>query len=337
MPKADFKTLGSRKKKMGLAKPVGIKDKVINIVDLYALIAQNRHPSVRFLQDRFDISARSVHRYLEIIRMIDPIMYDKEKGGYRFENGNRIKKMSLSKDDFLLLMTLGETVSHLGGPLKTSFQKFTQNFLNAMQAPVDGKLPNVLIKIQETIEAKGFGGYFSVISDCINEMRSIDVVYHALHSGKTTQRRIDPYGLVYYEGAWLLIGYCHLREGVRHFALDMICSLKATNLFFRTKDNFELREHLSGSWGVYDDPPVDLTVRFSPKVAGYILRKDKWHHSEKRKILPSGGVELSFFVAGVDEIRKWIYSWGPDVEVVAPEWFRERMKKEFSELAKRHS
>ncbi|MEK6651407.1 MAG: WYL domain-containing protein [Nitrospirota bacterium] len=67
------------------------------------------------------------------------------------------------------------------------------------------------------------------------------------------------------------------------------------------------------------------------KLADYITRKDKWHPTEKRKILPSGEVELSFTVAGVDEIKRWIYSWIPNVAVVEPKWFREQIKKELSE------
>jgi hypothetical protein len=40
-------------------------------------------------------------------------------------------------------------------------------------------------------------------------------------------------------------------------------------------------------------------------VTDYVLRK-KSHPSEQRSILPDGRVELSYTVAGIDEIKHWI-------------------------------
>lgn len=336
MPKKNFKIIRKKQTPKGLAKPAGIKDKVINLLDLYTMIARKQYPSIGALRERFQISERSVHRYLEIIRMIDPIIYDREKGGYKFENGDRTKKMTLSKDDFLLLMTLGDAVTHMGSPLRANFQRFVDSFINADSSPEKGKEPRILVKLPDAIETEKLNEHFSAISECIKEKRRIEVRYNALHSGEITERRIDPYGLIFYEGTWLLIGYCHLRECVRHFALDKIAELKKTNLSFVPEEGFDLKGHLAHSWGIYDGKDVDVTVRFSAKVADYINRKDKWHPSEKRTVLPNGDIEMSFTVAGVNEIRRWIYAWIPNVEVIEPVWFRERMSREFEEAAKKH-
>lgn len=59
----------------------------------------------------------------------------------------------------------------------------------------------------------------------------------------------------------------------------------------------------------------------------FILRKEKWHPSEKRKKLSSGDIELTFTVAGVNEIKHWIYSWFPNVEVIKPAWLRKQVKE----------
>jgi predicted DNA-binding transcriptional regulator YafY len=196
----------------------------------------------------------------------------------------------------------------------------------------------IVVKIPDAIGDERLDDYFRSICTCINEKRSIDIVYNALHSKETSERRVDPYGLVFYEGAWILISYCHLRVGMRNFALDRISALRKTNFHFKMREGFDLKEDLIHSWGIdYDKENVEVTVRFAEKVADYILRKDKWHPSEKRKILPSGEVELSFTVSGVNEIRRWIYAWVPNVEVIEPAWFRDRLRKEFTEAAHKHS
>jgi len=326
-----------QKQKTKKSHPAGISEKVIRLLETYTAIAQNKFPSIESLSERFGVTQRTAYRYLEIINFIDPVEFDKERKGYKFAYGNRIKKLALTDSEFLLLLTMGEGISHLGEPLKEAFQKFTCDVANVKKLPLNKDRIPIIVKIPDAIGDERLGNYFTVIYSCIKEKRSIDIVYNALHSKETSERRVDPYGLVFYEGAWILISYCHLREDMRNFALDRILSLRKTNLYFRSKENFDLDEYLSHSWGiVYDKENVNVTVRFSEKVAEYILRKDKWHPSEKRKILPSGEVELSFTVPGVNEIRRWICAWIPHVEVIEPEWFRERLRKELLEAAQKH-
>ena len=38
-------------------------------------------------------------------------------------------------------------------------------------------------------------------------------------------REVDPYGMVYRQGAWLLVGYCHKAQGLRRFRIDRILKL----------------------------------------------------------------------------------------------------------------
>jgi proteasome accessory factor B len=41
-----------------------------------------------------------------------------------------------------------------------------------------------------------------------------------------TEREVDPYGLVYRQGAWLLVGFCHRAQAIRRFRVDRILKLK---------------------------------------------------------------------------------------------------------------
>ncbi len=40
-----------------------------------------------------------------------------------------------------------------------------------------------------------------------------------------SSREVDPYGMVYRQGAWLLVGYCHKAQGLRRFRIDRILQL----------------------------------------------------------------------------------------------------------------
>jgi predicted DNA-binding transcriptional regulator YafY len=102
------------------------------------------------------------------------------------------------------------------------------------------------------------------------------------------------------------------------------------------QNDFNLDEYLSHSWGIVDEEEVRVKIRFSAKVADYVLRK-KWHPSEEREMLPDGGVDLTYTVAGVDEIKHWIYSWLPNVEILEPAWLRQQAAEELAESRNKHS
>jgi predicted DNA-binding transcriptional regulator YafY len=315
------------------SKTAGISEKVIRLLDIYSRLAKESYPSVQLLTDKLEVGERSVYRYLKIINLIDPIVYDDERKGYKFVSGNRIKKLIASEEDFILLLTVGETVTHLGEPFRRNFSHFMDTFLNLTKHQKSNEFP-LMVKMPDAFEPERFGEYFNSILRCSHEMRSINIVYKSLHTKEVNERRVDPYGIVFYSGSWILVGYCHLRQSIRRFALDMIQDLKETWFTFKAQEDFVLKEHIAQSWGVYDGEPVDVTVRFAEDVANQITRKKQWHPSEKRKILPSGEVELTFTVAGVDEIKRWIYSWIPHVQIMKPAWFKKMANKEIQQTLK---
>jgi predicted DNA-binding transcriptional regulator YafY len=61
-----------------------------------------------------------------------------------------------------------------------------------------------------------------------------------------------------------------------------------------------------------------VKVRISPGWARWVGEKT-WHESQRAKKNGDGSLELSFRVAGLEEIKRWVLSFGPDVLVLEPE------------------
>lgn len=314
----------------------GFSEKFIRLLDIYTLIAKEAYPTVQDLADKFEVKSRTIYRDLSIINYIESIELDKERGGYRFTSGSRIKKLLLTDDQLLFLMAVGEMANHLGKPFQENFKRLIENIGKGFKNKRLGSPVPLTIKMPDVISSDRIATYYNIIYNCIKEQRSIDIVYHTLYSGQTNHRRIDPYGLIFYEGAWLVNAYCHKRQDIRNFAIDQILELKETQFYFSKKQDYNLDEECKHSWGIYKAEPVEITLRFSKEAATQIMRRDKWHTSETRQILPSGEIELTLTVAGIDEIRRWIYSWLPMVEVVKPAWFREKVSKDMEKAKKRH-
>ena len=84
------------------------------------------------------------------------------------------------------------------------------------------------------------------------------------------------------------------------------------------------------SFKVMHDELYAVKVRISPSWARWVGEKI-WHESQKAKRNGDGSLELSFQVAGLDEIKRWVLSFGPETRVLEPTKFKDMIRAELQE------
>lgn len=115
--------------------------------------------------------------------------------------------------------------------------------------------------------------HLSTIRQAIADRKTLTLSYHALWKDEVTTRKVDPYGLAWRRGAWLLVGHCHLRGAIRVFHLDRIRGLAINPLKprtpdFETPESFALADHVAAvPWLIKRHDPVRVAIRFEPPVA----------------------------------------------------------------------
>ena len=139
--------------------------------------------------------------------------------------------------------------------------------------------------------------------------------------------KADPYKIWFFNGTFYLIGYCHFRGEIRIFALDRIKILHQTKNTFEVPEDFNLEEFMGSSFGVFQGEPMRIKVWFSADIAGYIKEKI-WHESQEIHPQDDGSIIFETEVAGTDEIRFWVMSWGSNAVVLEPESLRDEIKAE---------
>jgi CRISPR-associated endonuclease/helicase Cas3 len=75
-----------------------------------------------------------------------------------------------------------------------------------------------------------------------------------------------------------------------------------------------------------------VILQFNSDAAPYV-RERTWHASQEIESGPDGGLSLHLRIAEPLEMLPWIRSWGPQVEVLAPGWLRERVADELKQAA----
>jgi predicted DNA-binding transcriptional regulator YafY len=221
--------------------------------------------------------------------------------------------------------------------LESLFQKVKTTLPPESLAYLEKVEQTLFIGIKPYKDYRRFREIVNRINDAALQRRTIDMIYRTMsRGGEETRRQVDPYRIMFFDGTFYLIGWCHLRQAVRMFVLDRIRMLTVTDESFEVPDDFDLESYMRGPLRVIHDRPVKVTIRFDKRVAGYIKEKI-WHHSQKIEPRQDGSILFSAEVAGTDEITHWVLSYGRDAEVLEPPFLRKDIALELSESLKRYA
>jgi predicted DNA-binding transcriptional regulator YafY len=98
---------------------------------------------------------------------------------------------------------------------------------------------------------------------------------------------------------------------------------------------FEVREFFKYIIGMSAsiEKPVLIKIRFNAKQAPFILSQPI-HQSQKVITSAETHTIISLFVIINFELVSWIYSFGPEVEVLEPLWFRDQISDGLKKASK---
>ena len=159
---------------------------------------------------------------------------------------------------------------------------------------------------------------FDTLAKATAHRRQIEMTYRKPGRSELELRIIDPYHLANINGEWYLFAYDHGREDIRTFAPARIQTVKPTGKIFERPDKFSLEKRLSGSFGVHSgEGEYEVVLRFTARAAD-LIREKKWHESQQLRELKDGGAELRMKLSSLQEIERWVLSWGGDAKVLKP-------------------
>lgn len=144
---------------------------------------------------------------------------------------------------------------------------------------------------------------------------------------------LDPYTLVFHREGIYLLGYAHNRKGMRLFALERIRGVEVTRQHFQLPPDFEPEQHFRNSFGLVNDVPLRVRVRFAPQVA-HVVRERVWRPGQRVEDDGRGGVIVEFEAAGEKELLSWVLSHGAHAEVLEPPRLRHRVMEQVRELGR---
>ncbi len=204
------------------------------------------------LADLIGVDRRTVRRYIvELENFGVPIRSTRGRdGSYALMPGYKLPPMLFSNDETLALSVGLRVARDLGltdlTPAVASAQaKLDRVMPKALKRKI-GDLNAVVALDLLPPQAHSGSEFFALITQSASAAQTVLLRYAAL-DGRTTEREVDTYGVGYLNGAWYVVGYCHLRKGLRSFRLDRVRAVSACPKSFGMPPGFNVLEYLRES------------------------------------------------------------------------------------------
>ena len=160
-------------------------------------------------------------------------------------------------------------------------------------------------------------GVLPTLRRAILGMQPVVVRYAGPDAEEPATRILCPYGILYGGRGWLVAHVDGLPE-MRLWRLDRIVSVDLLDRGFKRREDFDLAAYAAQSFGVFQEEPIDVVLRFAPEAAddaaGWVF-----HPSQSMEREPDGALIVRFRAGGVQEMCWHLFTWGTAVTIVAPE------------------
>jgi predicted DNA-binding transcriptional regulator YafY len=308
---------------------------------LHRILSSRRLPVSRAVLEReLECTRATVMRVIEELRNYGaPVEYLRDANGYRYTPGKAFELpgiwFSPSELEALLVAQnwleraepglLGETLVPLKQKLAAIFK---------LEHLGRGELMRRVRILR--MAGRGTGAYFNLIADALTRRRRLYIAYRSRSRDEATGREVSPQRLVHYRDKWYLDAWCHLRKGLRSFAVERIHDAQPRARSAINVAEKKLDTHFATAYGIFAGTPDKTAVlRFTPECARWVA-DEEWHPKQEGRFLPDGGYELRVPYGDPRELVMDIVKYGPRVEVLSPVALRREVAALHEAAARRY-
>ncbi|WP_058556704.1 YafY family protein [Thiohalocapsa sp. ML1] len=317
-------------------------DRFDRIFELNRILQASRHPvSRKRLEDELECSRATVKRIIEDMRLYlnAPIVYDREHNGYCYDQREgqmyELPGLWFNASELHALLTVQQLLADvqpgLLEPMLKPLQQRIDALLELQRTGSEGLVGRIRMLQMAARHNAEQGGAFQTVAGALAQRKRLRLKYYSRWRESRDERDVSPQRLVHYRDNWYLDGWCHLREGLRTFALDAIEQAVALDEPALDVDAAALDSHFASSYGIFAGTPQhEAVLCFSATRARYVAN-ERWHRDQQGRPLDDGRYELRVPYSNPAELIMDILKFGPEVEVIAPVGLREAVAERLRE------
>jgi predicted DNA-binding transcriptional regulator YafY len=307
------------------------------------LLRDHRRVTRKQFLDALEVSPATFKRDLEFMRerLHAPILWNAELRAYELDPAAKgtaeLPGLWFNPSEIHALLTMDALLADLQPGLLTAHIAPLRARLEVLleEGQVDASEVRRRIRTTRQSARRLAPAVFETVAAATLKRRRLHIHYAGRGSGVTTERDVSPQRLVHYRDNWYLEGWCHLRSGLRKFAVDAIVDAELGDEPAKNVDLAQVEREFDTGYGVFGGSDVMWAkLRFNPTRARWVAQ-EQWHPNQRGYTEPDGSYLLEFPFADPRELLMDVLKYGADVEVLAPTSLQRALEDEVRQMAAR--
>ncbi len=230
---------------------------------LFELLSK-RCVKASYLAREYEVSVRSIHRYVNALEMAGVPIYSirGNNGGFAIVDTYRLNSTFMTESEFTqTINTLSAITESVPNKVLSSAVKKLQSIIKNEYSGLKISSGNLIIDAGPWGDTVGYKSKLKVLQDAIEQNKVLSITYHD-RNGEISTRDIEPHVIVFKQGLWYVFAYCRLRNDFRFFKTGRIEQATILSDKFVRKDISKL------------DLPIDYWIE-SVKAEKIVLEVEK--------------------------------------------------------------
>ena len=295
-------------------------------------LLSKRKITAKEIADRYDISVRSVYRYVEelIVCGVPVDVARGRYGGLTVADTFRLPTGYFTREEYAAAINALDAMAsqvHNESIISAREKLESRQRYERSGTSISG---NIIVDGGTWGDTKKFSDKMSVVEQAVNEAKCLMIDYIS-REGEHSKRVIDPHVLVFKQNVWYVYAFCHTKQDFRTFKIGRIKQASFTGSTFEKRAIS--REEIPLDFYYSTDKLIAVTLEIEK---AYLSDAEEWLGIDS--IEPRG---LSF-VADVSlpddsQLVGRILSYGGAVKVLSPQSLRDRVLAAAQKIANGYS
>lgn len=272
------------------------------------------------LAKTFGVTRRTIFRDFNVLSELNvPVLHDKYSG-YGVVPGYKVPPlMFTSKELATILVGLNF--------VKSQVDKMLIEDAKGVELKIKNVLPDELKEFMNSLDnrtivdpflhfghEKKEGGNWYLVSSAISQQKKLSFNYESKGDGKKSDRKIDPYLLVFYRDHWNVIGYSHKRSAIRNFVLDKMEKPRIL------EENYTLEKEIDVEGLIFNsNESGELVELLVDKSIDRAFKANLPTKIFKEKTVSDKINKVSLHFGNLGFLNEWLLQFGDKVKILSPD------------------
>jgi len=291
-----------------------------------------------------NITPRNVKAYIAYLRSAGvPVEgMTGRKAGYFLGDSYYLEPPDLDDGEYSALLLAEKLLTQkVGFPLENELKMAIAKIKSVMGDVITDTLPipsdEFIFSLGKVDKRRdGINRTLTIICEAIKQKRLLEILYYTAPRDERKSRKVAPYAVVYREGSWYLIGYCHLRKQIRTFKLVRIEHIALSDSSFIYPPDFSIRDYMTNIFSIIQGDVYNVEIRFFHPASVWVKEK-LWLPNQEIVDMEDGSILFKAKVKGLIDIKRWVMSFGSLAVVHKPRELAVSIRNELREMDELYS